>query len=156
MPVSPHLLWVTSRPIKCPQDLFEKWYTTEHVPEIVECGAAQRASFYREVLDFPGSTRTHTDRQWLAVDQKDQSLELLPYLASYQTQDPMMLKNEAYLKLPVTSDMLPWRVHAESGRFYAQNWELIQDYDPDGLGESTSHTSPDENQRLKSHEASES
>ena len=126
MPVAPHLLWVTSMPIKCPVDLFERWYTTEHVPEIVECGAAQRANFYREVLDFPGSTRTHHDRQWLAVDQKDQPLELLPYLASYQSSDEQLLLNEKYKELPVTSDMLPWKIHAESGTFYAQNWKLIQ------------------------------
>ncbi|KIW00917.1 uncharacterized protein PV09_07660 [Verruconis gallopava] len=136
MPVEPYLLWVNSKPVKCPVDLFEKWYTTEHVPDLVKSGAATRAIFYRETLDFPGSTRQHHERQWLGVDQ-EQPLEPLPYLASYRTKYKEALKSKEYLKIPVVSDMLPWesKLHAESGLFDARNWELIQDYDPDSVGE---------------------
>jgi hypothetical protein len=133
MPPSPYLLWVNSKPTKASEDLFVKWYTTEHVPDLVSSGAATRATFYRETLDFPGSSREHHERQWLSVDQQPQ--ERLHYLAAYQTDFAEALKSKDYLKIPVESDLFPWKLHSESGTFDARNYELIQDYDPDHVGE---------------------
>jgi hypothetical protein len=133
MPLSPHLLWVNSRPTKATEEQFVKWYTEEHVPDLVNSGASTRASFYRETLDFPGSTREHHERQWLSVDQGKN--EPLNYLAAYQTDFKEALKCKEYLKIPITSEMFPWKLHSESGTFDARNYELIQDYDPDSVGE---------------------
>jgi hypothetical protein len=133
MPPSPYLLWVNSGPTQATVEQFEKWYTEEHVPDIVKAGASTRATFYREVFDFPGATREHHERQWLSVDQETR--ERLTYLAAYQTNFEELLKCEEYLKIPVVSDMFPWKLHAASGSFDARNYKLIQDYDPNHIGE---------------------
>jgi hypothetical protein len=59
----------------------------------------------------------------------------LEYLVAYQTDYEEAIKSEDYRKVPITSDLFPWKSCAESGVFNARNYKLIQDYDPDGVGE---------------------
>jgi hypothetical protein len=133
MPPSPYFLWINSKPTQASEEQFVKWYTEEHVPDLVKHGASTRATFYRETLDFPGSTREHHERQWLSVDQGKN--EHLNYLAAYQTDFEEALQSKQYLEIPTTSDLFPWKLHSESGSFDARNYKLIQDYDPDHVGE---------------------
>lgn len=133
MAPSLYFLWVNSRPTKASDELFVKWYTQEHVPDLVSHGASTRATFYRENFDIPGSTAKHHDRQWQGMNPDEP--EHLYYLALYQSNFEDPLKSKEYLEIPVTSPFFPWQLHADSGSFDARNYELIQDYDPKGIGE---------------------
>jgi len=132
MPPSPYLLWVNSRPITVTDEKWVEWYTDEHVPDLVGHGASTRATFYRETFDFPGSSREHHDRQWLSMDQGKQHRL---YLAMYQTNFEEPLKSDEYLGIRTTSEIFPGKQIMGAGEFNARNYKLIQDYDPDSIGE---------------------
>ncbi|OCT54443.1 putative alpha/beta hydrolase [Cladophialophora carrionii] len=121
----PYLLWVNSRPKPesgVDDDLWVKWYTEEHVPDLVNTKTAVRAAMYRETFDFPLAAKEHHPRK---------------YLVLYQTDLEEPLKSKEYLDGVRHSSGL-WTANkptSEVGDFHARNYKLIQDYDPDGRGE---------------------
>ena len=135
MSPSPHLMWVNSKPTKVNNEQFVQWYTQEHIPDIIENGVAIKAILYRETFDFPGSSREHHERSWLSMDQKTKNSR--PYLVVYQTKFPEALKTPEFLKLRRTSDIMPVKEILDSGEFDGRYYNLIQDYDPDNVGDGT-------------------
>jgi hypothetical protein len=133
MPPSPYFLWVKSNATQATEEQFVKWYKNEYLPNVIIAKASTRATFYQETLDFPGSAREHHERQWLSVDQG--IVEPLNFLVGYQTKFKEMLKSKEYMKIPTTSDRFPWKSIADSGSFDVRNYKLVQDYDPNHIGE---------------------
>ena len=126
-------MWVNSKPATVNNKQFVKWYTQEHIPDIIENGVAIKATLYRETFDFPGSSREYHERSWLSMDQKTKNSR--PYLAVYQTKVPEALKTPEFLKLRRTSDIIPFEEILDSGEFDGRYYNLIQDYDPDNVGD---------------------
>lgn len=124
MSVPYYLLQVTSRPKVVSNQLWQKWYTQEHLPDLVSNNISSRATFYAEVpLDPSGalpSTRHH--------------------LALYQTDFANALETENSAKLKSTSTLFRQEGGAENisdnGDFDARNYELIQNFDPVPVGNS--------------------
>ena len=58
------------------------------------------------------------------------------YLAIYQTDFKEMLKSEEYKAAGTTSELFPVKDIDKNGEFDVRNYELIQDFDPNGLGDS--------------------
>lgn len=114
------------------------------MPDLVGHGASTRATFYRETFDLPGSS-------------KEQGKEHRLYLALYQTNFEEPLKSKEYLGIRTTSEILPGKQIMGAGEFNARNYELIQDYDPDSIGEgilgikTLHHTDSHSNFRMQCH-----
>ncbi|KAF2097769.1 hypothetical protein NA57DRAFT_56952 [Rhizodiscina lignyota] len=122
MAPSPYLLWVNSRPTQVDDDLWVKWYIEEHVPDLVNHHVATRGSFYRELVPegFALGGTPHPRK----------------YLALYQTEIEEPLKTQKFIDIRKTSEMFPKdkTIHA-NGEFNGRNYKLIQDYDPENIGE---------------------
>jgi hypothetical protein len=122
MAPSPYLLWVNSRPInKTTEAQWTEWYTEEHIPDLVNHHASTRACLYTETHEFPGAR----------TDGKNEK----KFLALYQSDFAEPLKSKEYLDIRTTSEILPGKVIHGAGDFNARNYELIQDYDPNNIGE---------------------
>lgn len=119
--VSPYLLHVNSKPTKVSDDLWTKWYTEEHLPDLVSSKTSTRATFYRELPPILGGEPNPRN-----------------FLALYQTDFEESLKTENYTNLRTTSELFPkeggTKHIGENGDFDARNYELIQVYDPSGIG----------------------
>jgi hypothetical protein len=117
---SPYLFRVNCRPTIGDDKTWEKWYLEQHIPDLVNHKATTRVAFYREIFDVP--------------DLYAYNKEEIPrnYLAIYQTDSKDLLKSEEYKAIKSTNKFVP-----ENGEFDARNYELIQDFDPNGLGDST-------------------
>jgi hypothetical protein len=122
---SPYLLWVNSCPTnKTTEAQWTKWYTEEHIPDLVNQHASTRACLYTESYEFPGApTGTKNENKFLAM---------------YQSDFAEPLKSKEYIDIRTTSEILPGKVIHEAGAFNARNYELIQDYDPNNIGEGLS------------------
>lgn len=122
MSPSRNLLWVNSRPVEpTTESQWTDWYIKEHLPDLVNHTVSTRACFYKETHDFPGASpdATHESK----------------FLAMYQSDMAEPLKSKEYLGIRTTSEILPAKEIHAAGDFNARNYELIQDYDPNGLGE---------------------
>ena len=123
---SPYLLHVSSKPTQVSQKLWEQWYIDEHLPDLVNSKTAVRATFYKEIAE-PTPACDHPRK----------------YLALYQTKFEECLKTKNYTELRKTSELFKAEGGANSngiqdnGDFDARYYQFIQDYDPNGLGEST-------------------
>ena len=126
MATSPYLLSVNSKPTAVSNDLWIEWYKVEHLPDLVNSRTSVRAAFYQEI--------PHA----FNPDPQDPR----PYLALYQTDFEEPLKTDNYLenvrhgsemfkKEGATSEK-----NRDNGDFDARNYSLIQNYDPNGVGES--------------------
>jgi len=126
MATSSYLLHVNSRPTVVSNDLWTKWYTTEHIPDLVNSKTSTRAAFYQEI--------GHA----FNPDPKDPR----PFLALYQTdfEEPLKSSNysdgvrrdsELFKQQGATS-----KKNQDNGDFDARNYELIQNFDPNGVDES--------------------
>jgi len=124
---SKYLLFVNSRPLPdagVDDDAWIKWYTNEHLPDLVNSKTTTRACFYRETHEHAFASRVEKgERNFLAI---------------YQTDFEEPLKTKEYLEgVRHSSDLFPKRKeNRENGEFDARNYKLIQDYDPDRRGES--------------------
>lgn len=123
MAPSPYLLWVNSRATAVDDDLWQKWYIEEHVPDLVNHKASTRASFYKEIKGGVAGTPA------AAAHPRN-------FLALYQTNFEEPLKSDEYLGIRRTTEILPNKEFGENGEFNARNYKLIQDYDPENVGES--------------------
>ncbi|KAK5064437.1 hypothetical protein LTR84_000270 [Exophiala bonariae] len=122
----PYFLHVNSRPKPdsgVDNKLWEKWYITEHLPDLVNSGTTKRAAFYRETFDFPLAPEERSPRAYLAV---------------YQTDfEDALSSSEFANNVRHGSDLFPTkRETTENGDFDARNYKLIMDYDPKKTGES--------------------
>lgn len=121
---SPYIFRVNSRPTNTDERTWEKWYTEEHIPELIQNKASTRAALYREVYDIP----------WLY----EYNLEKNPrnYLTVYQTDHKELLKSEGVKETRMTSELFPEKDIFKYGEFDERNYEMIHDFDPNGLGDS--------------------
>ncbi|KIV94543.1 hypothetical protein PV10_02299 [Exophiala mesophila] len=123
--VGPYFLFVNSRPIPesgTDDALWEKWYVTEHLPDLISSGTATRGTFYRETYDFPGAPKEKNPRNFLAV---------------YHTEFEESLETKNFKeKTRPGSDLFPNKFHIlENGDFDVRNYKLLVDYDPKKIGE---------------------
>jgi len=123
---SNYLLHVNSRPrpeAGVDDSLWEKWYTEEHVPDLVNSKTSTRAAMYRETHDFAFAGKDKHPRK---------------YLVLYQSDFEQPLKSDEYVNgVRHGSDMWPrHKQNSENGEFDARNYKLIQEYDPKGVGDS--------------------
>lgn len=120
--VSPYLLHVNSKPTKVSDALWSQWYTGEHLPDLVSSKTSTRATFYKELPPLLGG-EPHSPRNFLAL---------------YQTDFAECLKTENYTNLRKTSELFPKEGGTvniqDNGDFNARNYELVQEYDPNGVG----------------------
>ena len=131
MPPSPYLLHVNSRPTAVDDNLWTKWYTSEHIPDIIESNACARATFYKEI---PAATTLDN-----TADANPR-----PFLALYQTKYADLLNTDAHQMPNVRqgSELFEKASGQASsfanGEFDGRNYKLIQDFDPNGLGDGES------------------
>ncbi|KAJ9503579.1 hypothetical protein H2202_000718 [Exophiala xenobiotica] len=123
---SQHLLFVNSRPQPgsgVDDDLWTKWYIEEHLPDLVNSKTSPRAAFYRETHDFALATKEPHPRKFLAL---------------YQTDFEEPLKSKNFVDgVRHSSDMWPQgKGDTEIGDFDGRNYKMIQEYDPNKIGDS--------------------
>jgi hypothetical protein len=121
---SQYLCRVNSRPTNCDDKTWEKWYTEEHIPDLINHQVSTRAALYREIFDVPD----------LYAYNKEKNPR--NFLAIYQTEFEDMSKSEEYKATKTTSEVLPEKEILKNGELDVRNYELIQDFDPNGLGDS--------------------
>ncbi|KAF2113838.1 hypothetical protein BDV96DRAFT_648077 [Lophiotrema nucula] len=115
------------KPTQIPPELWEKWYIHERLPDLVNSKSAVRATFYKEIAE-PTPPGDHPRK----------------CLALYQTKFEECLKTKNYTDLRTTSELFEAKGGANSngiqdnGDFDARCYELIQEYDPNGVGEISS------------------
>ncbi|KAI9708038.1 MAG: hypothetical protein M1820_004242 [Bogoriella megaspora] len=126
MPPSPYLLHVTSRPTVVSERLWIQWYTEEHVPDLVNSRTSTRATFFQEV-SLPKEFRPESPG--------------FPckFLTLYQTDFEEGMNSEEIRHVRQGSDLFvqggsKWDT-SENGDFDIRNYKLIQDYDPNDVGE---------------------
>lgn len=121
-PPPPYLLWVQSNPTKVSKEAWIKFYVQEHAPDLVKNKVSINSAFYQEIPLFPGVELDHDP----------------VFLASYQTNLQEPLKSEGVTKIPQGHDILSnaggsWST-LENAEWDVRNYELIQEYDPKGVG----------------------
>lgn len=116
-----HLLWVNSLPTKVSEDSWTKWYLDEHLGDLVRTKCVSNGAFYQEV---PLDPSVKHDR---------------PYLAIYQSDYPAPMASQEYKNAPAgggktfeAQNLSPNAM--DHGDFDARNYELVQDFDPNGVG----------------------
>jgi hypothetical protein len=124
---SQHLFTVNSRPTGCDEATWEKWYTEEHIPDLIKIKASKRAALYRETHDVPSLYEYNAEKTYPRK-----------YLAIYQTDADELLKSEEYKDAKSTSELFPnSKEIMENGEFDARNYKLVDVFDPKSLGDST-------------------
>ncbi|KIW78613.1 hypothetical protein Z517_08451 [Fonsecaea pedrosoi CBS 271.37] len=124
---SPYLSFIESRPL--PESgtdaaTWEKFYTTEHLPDFVNSGLATRAAFYRETFDYASAP-------------PPEKRPPRNYLALYETDLEELLKSKILAEGGVRagSHLFPNKFDTfDNGEFHARNYRLVQDFDPKGWG----------------------
>ena len=121
---APHLLHVTSCPTQVSAQVWKEWYRSEHLYDFVKSNAAVRAALYEEI-DLVGSSSLESQSSFLAVYQTDfKECLKTPNYQDVRSRSTLFENNGA------KSDSI-W----ENGDFNARNYELIQTYDPQSIGE---------------------
>lgn len=126
MSPSPYLLHVNSRPLLVSDALWQEWYTTEHVPDLINTGTSTRAAFYEEV-GHPLAPNPDHPRKWLALYQT----EYEECLKTKNYEDGVRHSSGLFAKEGSGSEL-----NRENGEFDARNYRLWQEFDPKGTGES--------------------
>ena len=124
MSPSPYLLHVNSSPTAVSNALWKEWYTTEHVPDLVNSKSAIRGAFYEEI-GFVMNPKPNNPRKFLAL---------------YQTDFEELLKSEEFKTLRTTSELFSKESArsngiADNGNFDTKYYNLLQNYDPNNIGE---------------------
>lgn len=116
-----HILHVFSTPFGVDDTTWEKWYTTEHVPDMVYCGVSATGQVYRRI-DNP-----------LTQDAKDET----KYFAIYQSDSPRQLHCKEYDE-DVRHDSGLWgygKSAREVGNFDARNYQFMKMFNPKDIGD---------------------
>lgn len=101
---------------------------SEHLPDLVNTGTSSRAAFYEEIGNPLAPIPDHPSK-WLALYQTDHK----ECLKTKKYADGVRHTSELFAKEGSKSNK-----NRENGEFDARNYELIQEFDPNGIGESTS------------------
>lgn len=124
MTASPYLLHITSRPTVVSDTLWKKWYSTEHLPDLVNAKVVTRATLYEEI-PTPMKPNPTEPRKFLAIYQTDRA-------------DPIMSKE--YGNVSQTSELFTTEggtnSNGDNGDFDGRNYELIDVFDPLKNGQS--------------------
>ena len=137
---SPYLMRVLSKPTKVDENHWQEWYTGEHIPDVVGFGVANRGALYRAYNDFTLQTKTPGD----SGETKLHSAQLshfneLPadktFSATYQTDHEDYTKTKEIKKVRTTADMFNGEPYTPMAEWDSRVYKLIQNYDPDNLGE---------------------
>jgi len=113
----PGIIFVNSK-ISKPNDIspenFKKWYTEEHIPDVLKSGGIKTAFRY-EALD-PSADR--------------------PYLAVYPTEDVNFVKSSEFAEIPFTSNIFPGPTHSSMDfvDFEVKLFEFVYRYEKEGTG----------------------
>ena len=70
MTPAPHLLFVNSRSTLVPAATWKKFYTEEHLANLIDTGTSKTAALYEE-FDIPGPPGTENPRKFLAIYQTE-------------------------------------------------------------------------------------
>lgn len=124
MPPAPYLLHVNSRPTQVSDEVWKKWYIDEHLAEFVNSGTSVRATLYEEI-DLPGGRGIDNPRRYLALYQTDFEESLLS-----KNYTSIRSASELFKQAGSNSDSI-----LENGDIDARDYELIQNYDPNNIGE---------------------
>ena len=140
---SPYLLRVLSQPTKVDEQLWQKWYSTEHVPDVVDTGTTTRGALFRAYNDFTLQTKTvsdSSDTQLHAVQLShfDEKPTDKTFCAVYQSDFENLYESEEIKKVRTSSDLLPGGEFRPCAEWDVRIYKLIQNYDPDNLGEGVS------------------
>lgn len=123
MPPSRYLLHVNSAPVSVSHNLWKKWYTTEHLPDLVKNGVGETGTFYQEVPNSITGQLPSSDR---------------PFLAIYDTTFASPITTPNFLQCRTTSQLFTEEgAPEEIGKNInadARVYEFIQDYDPHSHG----------------------
>jgi hypothetical protein len=145
MAPSPYILRVLSQPTKVDEQTWQKWYTTEHVPDVINTGLGTRGALFRAYNDFALQTKTppqsgETKLHAVQLSHFDEHPADKTFCAVYQTNIENVYESEEFEKVRTTSDLLPGK-HRDCATWDIRIYKLIQDYDPDNLGEGVSKQS---------------
>ena len=137
---SAYLLRVLSKPIQVDEKLWQKWYIDEHVPDVVGTGTCTRGALYRAYNDFALQTKTPTQSGETKLHSAQLShFDELPtdktFCAVYQTNFEKPFESEEIKEVRPTSELLPGKEYSPCADWDVRVYKLIQNYDPDNLGE---------------------
>lgn len=143
MTPSPYLLRVLSKPTKVDEQTWLEWYTKEHVNDVVDTGTTTRGALYRAYNDFALQTKTtsgggETKLHNAQLSHFDELPDDKTFCAVYQTDFEQPFLTENIKNVRQNSELMP-----EGGPYMpCADWDsrvykLIQNYDPDNLGEGT-------------------
>lgn len=127
MSPSEFLLHVNSRPITVSDELWKQWYVKEHLPDLVNSKTTNRAAFYEEI-GHPLAPNPDHPRKWLALYQTDHE----EAMSTKQFEEGVRHSSEMFAEEGSKTDQ-----NRENGDFDGRNYQLIQEYDPNGVGESS-------------------
>ena len=137
----PYLMRVLSKPTGVSDDQWQKWYLDEHVPDIIDHNVATRGALFRTFDDFTLQTKTPADSGNTKLHGAELShFNELPtdktFCAVYQTDHENYTKTEEIKNVRSTSDMFDGKRFHGLAEWDVRIYKLIQNYDPDNLGES--------------------
>ena len=131
---SKYLFAVNSKPTGCDDDTWEKWYSEEHIPDLVSHKASTRAAIYRETYDVPSLNTASSEKPYPRK-----------YMVIYQTDHEQVLNTKEYKGIRKTSELFKGKrdsavgdrsdVIMDNGEFDARNYELVDVFDPRSVGE---------------------
>jgi hypothetical protein len=117
----PHLLWVTSRPTKLSPEDWIEWYKQDHLGALIDTKSVTNGALFQEI---PLDANAKHDK---------------PFLALYQTEFADATRSDEFLNTKQPDSKVLERLNLsqnalEHGEFDTRNYELIQDFDPNGVG----------------------
>lgn len=123
MQPSQYLLHVNTAPISVSHDLWKKWYTTEHLPDLIKNGVGKTGTCYEE-LPNPITGEAPTSER--------------PFLAIYDTTFAAPITTPNFSQCRTTSQLFTEEgAPEEIGKNInadARVYELIHNYDPHSYG----------------------
>jgi hypothetical protein len=141
MPPSKYLIRALTQPTKVDEQLWEKWYAEEHLPEAVNAGVGDRGGLFRAYDDFVLKAKTPSNPGETTVNgAKFAHFNEPPndktFCAMYHTKFEDYTQTEEAKMISTTSDYFDGQSFFPLAEFDVRVYELIQDYNPDGLGDS--------------------
>ncbi|KAK3721575.1 hypothetical protein LTR37_003131 [Vermiconidia calcicola] len=141
MAPSKYLMRVLSQPIKTDEKKWEKWYLNEHLPHVVDAGVAHRGALFRAHNDFALTTKTppqsgETKLHGVQLSHFDEQPTDKTFCATYQTDFEDYSQTEEIKNVPQTGETFGGEAFQPLAEWDVRVYELIQNYDPDNLGES--------------------
>lgn len=143
MAPSPYLLRILTRPTTVDEATWQRWYINEHLPDLIKSGARTRGALLRAHNEFTLQTKTtsaggETKLHNAQLSHFDELPDDKTFCAVYQCEDEDPMLSEKLKEVPTSSSTLP----GDGSMHPCAEWDLrvyklIQNYDPDNLGDST-------------------